>query len=508
MKHRYFNLLIAIICLTSCFNPPNNSSSEQSSSYSESIEESSSTSSSDTSSEEVSSEEISSENDSEISSEEVSSESSSEEVSSEESSSEQASSSEEIIYHQAYFYNDRDLLSVIDVKEGECAYYDEQTPTKEGNTYYQYEFIGWDKPFEPLYDDEFYYAQFEEIKLVYTIQELYQWDDEIDQPLHLNKEINLKDVIITGIINSNTFTVASYNNPLDFCSIEIESLDSIIEEFKDGSIINIHGQLSSHFSRPYVKNATISWGSYGEGETGLSGVVKLDNRETWQKMKREDCFNLRYSDMVIAKIPTILPNEHSTFYATFPGEDINHPMFYIEMNIPPLNEVQTENINNFFTSFNEGSGIYILFQPYLDNDVFKGLWTYDNIILNNFNTPKTYDNIFTDYTYIEKLIKERFIYIDYINMYDESIYNYVTYSGWEEDENSIYKFIRVSMYTHQQNEVIQTLINRYIDAGYDHHIDENDKHWFTKDYGNSSKMHISLHLGLGKVVFEARIKDR
>ena len=66
----------------------------------------------------------------------------------------------EIYYHVTFVNYDDALLYEVDVKEGEAATYSGETPTKEEDDEFTYEFEGWDQDLTNIQSDVTTYAQY------------------------------------------------------------------------------------------------------------------------------------------------------------------------------------------------------------------------------------------------------------------------------------------------------------------------------------------------------------
>ena len=62
-------------------------------------------------------------------------------------------SSQDIYYHVSFINDDETLLYETDVLKGDTATYVGESPTKEENKEFKYEFIGWDQPLTNINED-------------------------------------------------------------------------------------------------------------------------------------------------------------------------------------------------------------------------------------------------------------------------------------------------------------------------------------------------------------------
>ena len=160
------------------------------------------------------------------------------------------------------------------VKEGTIPVYKGEEPTKEGTYKINYEFKGWDYPLEPIYEDMTYTALFEEEKLFYTVEELITFDE--DYPFHYGKEVFLENVGIVSIYDNNTFTVTPVHNPLDSYSIEVKAKENIKDTFTSNDVVTVVGILDVKNGRPFINNATVTWGYDGDQYSVFCVVVMLE----------------------------------------------------------------------------------------------------------------------------------------------------------------------------------------------------------------------------------------
>lgn len=424
-----------------------------------------------------------------------------------------SSSSVSKIYYSATFLNyNGDVLYVDNnVLEGSIPEYKGETPNKEGTYKIEYEFIGWDIPLEPIYENTSYTALFEEKEIFYTVEELITFNG--DYPLHYGKEVFLENVGIVSIYSEDTFTVTPVHNPTDSFSIEVKAKDNIKKTFTSNDVVTIVGILDVQNGRPFINNASVSWGydgdQYSANNSAFIGTVEIKDREYWENnIDKKDSGSLYYSYMNFASIPDITPNKDISFYITFPGEDtqISDRNFYlIEARIPALEEKETEYVSSWIKQFKQGDGIYINMQIYYDNKLLV-LLPYDLIDSSTFNTPYTHKNIFSTYAPVSEYIVKEYSkeYITFPSMDNEYTYNYTIKKAYETVNNSSMKYVKVSFYTYETNSLMSYLLDLYnstedfTSIG----LDENGKYWIYHPYASSLDMHICIYQGFGKIIVE------
>lgn len=510
---RLITFLSIILLLTSCNLASSSESFESDLESSEPIEsnlESNESFESVTSIEESESqaESIESESNEESSEESESLESS--EVTSE-SISEEESSEEDTIITISFYNWDDSLLYSYDAYKGEYPLYEGERPTKPSNDLYDYEFVGWDKKFEVLYEDINYKAIFEEIEKSFTITDILE-----NEEAYLNKQVILKNVGITTTYSSSTFVVASVDNPLDFYSIIVISDDDISATFDKNDVIDVVGVVENVNGRTIINHAEISWGydgdEYSANEGALMGATKLKNREAWiNDINYLYSSSTFYGDLVFASLPSIEPNKDLHFHVVFPAEDItiNDNNFYlIDAFIPALSESQIEKVSSWISSFNIGSGLYGLFQPFYDNGEMKIIFPYDLIISRGYNTLIEFKDITSDYSIIDEFIKSCYKEdkVNFPSFVHESIYNYKYYEKLEKVNSSSYRTVMtIEMYTYDTNDIISYLDEAFINSDIFTYlgIDNNNKHQVKMTYSSDSEMFISYYEGFGKVIFKS-----
>lgn len=160
--------------------------------------------------------------------------------------------------------NEKVLEIDENVKEGEIPTYDGETPIKKDDSYYSYEFKGWDKELKPVTGDIVYYAIFDATDKYYTVI----WTDEEGNVLEVDKvkagekpEYNSetptkdtdeymytfkgRDKPLSPIINDTTFKPEFYkeiNN--ETYTVKYVNYDgSLIKEYKDVG----YGEYSLYF---------------------------------------------------------------------------------------------------------------------------------------------------------------------------------------------------------------------------------------------------------------------
>ena len=518
---RLITFLSIILLLTSCNLTSSSESFESDLESSESFESVTSIEESESQSESIESEsnEDSSEESESLESSEVTSESISEEESeslesseiTSESISEEESSEEDTIITISFYNWDDSLLYSYDAYKGEYPLYEGERPTKPSNDLYDYEFIGWDKEFEVLYEDTNYKAIFEEIEKSFTITDILE-----NEEVYLNKQVILKNVGITSTYSPSTFVVASVHNPLDFYSIIVVSDDDISATFDKNDVIDVIGVVEKVNGRTIINHAQISWGydgdEYSANEGALMGATKLNNREAWiNEINYLHSSSTFYGDLVFASLPSIEPNKDLYFHVVFPAEDItiNDNNFYlIAAFIPALSESQIEEVNSWISSFNIGSGLYGLFQPFYDNGEMKIIFPYDLIISRGYNTLIEFKDITSDYSIIDEFIKSCYKEdkVNFPSFDNESIYNYRYYKKLEKVNESAHRTVMtIEMYTYGTHDIISYLDEAFINSDVFTYlgIDNNNKHQVKMTYSSDSEMFISYYEGFGKVIFKS-----
>lgn len=416
-------------------------------------------------------------------------------------------------YYSATFlnYNGDVLYADDNVLEGSIPLYKGDTPTKEGTYNTNYKFIGWDTPLEPIYQNTTYTALFEKEEIFYTVEELITFDG--DYPLHYGKEVFLEDVGIVSIYSDDTFAVTPIHNPTDFFSIEVKAKENIKDTFTKKDVVTVIGTLDVLNGRPYINNATVTWGydgdQYSADDSAYIGTVELKDREYWEsKIDKKESGNLYYSYMNLASVPDVVPGEDLTFYLTFPGEDIeisDRNFYLIEARIPALDENEAEYVSSWANKFKKGDGIYINMQIYYDNHLLV-LLPYDLINSSRFNIPYSHKNVFSTYEPVVEYIEKEYStqYITFPNMSNEYTYNYVAKTAYETVNNSSMKYTRISLYTYEMDELMNYLINLYNSSEEFSSIglDNENKYWIDHPYSPNLDMHICIYKGFGKVILE------
>lgn len=422
---------------------------------------------------------------------------------------------EKIIYHTATFKNyDGEILYIDNyVKDGETPIYKGETPTKQGSYNKKYSFEGWDIYLEPIYQDTIYTAVFNEEEIYYTIYELNSFDG--DYPIYYGQEVFLEDVGIVSVYSNNTFCVTQIHDPLDSYSIDVKALNDISETFTRGDIVTVIGTLDVINGRPFINNATVSWGYGGMNSCNNAayiGTVQMKDREYWEeKISKVNSGNLYYSYMTIASIPEIKEGEDISFYVVFPGEDIQineNNFFLIEIRIPSLTSQEAIYASSWISQFKEGDGIYINFMAYYDNYML-GLLPFDILDSSSFNVPYTHKNVFSTYEGINNFINSKYPnYITVPSMENNYTYNYVTKTGYETIGNSTRSFTSVTFYTYQTQELVSLLVELYnSNEDYIYMGFEDEKHWISHPYSPGFDMLIYIFKAKGKVIFEMHLID-
>lgn len=428
---------------------------------------------------------------------------------------------EEINYHQATFKNYDDSILFIDdkLKDGDIPTYEGETPTRESDEQYHYHFVGWDKPIEAIYDDVTYYATYETEEIeqedpYYTIHDLLSFK-------HQNKTVTLEDVGVVSVHTPNDLYVTSIHNPLDRYSIRVHILDEYINQFAQNDIVTVTGIVLESDGKAYLDSAHISWGTGGENEChdyAFIGTINIPSREVWEENYTYlDDGTLFNSHMNIASLPDLESSDLS-FYVTFPGEDYivsDKNIYLIPVIIPALTNDQIEKVKEWVLQFEIGDPVYLNYQMYFENNIKGMVIAFDTLISKTYNilctkTNCAHSRVYNDYQLIQTFFDDYYDgYACIPNMSHEQVFSYTKQECSEYLEDAYNKYIDVSFYTYEIDEVINTLINIYSnhsDFTYDG-LNSKNQHVINHPYSPGYDLQIYIYQGFGKVVFEAHLLD-